>query len=46
MDPLIPATPPSPPMTASTALIHRIDQLLVTRVKEPEPAPDGDAEQA
>ena len=25
---------------------HRIDQLLVTRVKEPEPAPDGDAEQA
>ena len=28
MDSFIPATPPSPPMTASTALIHRIDQLL------------------
>lgn len=28
MDSFIPATPPSPPMTASTALIHHIDQLL------------------
>lgn len=28
MDSFIPATPPSPPMTTSTALIHHIDQLL------------------